>query len=100
MDHDGVRAVLGTLDIPYEAGPVLGIWPTDAAGGWEVHLAESAFWRVVRTRGLAVTSTEHQAFLLRHAHRFTHAGIDFLTYTAQPVLPPGTVTSGYALRLT
>jgi hypothetical protein len=100
MDHDAIRRLLAELQIPYEVGPVLGIWAADTASGWEVHLGPPTFWRLVTRLGVEVRSTVYPQLLHRHCHRLTHAGVDFLTYSAEPVLPPGSVTRGYALELT
>lgn len=47
-----------------------------------------------------VTSEERRDLLFPYCHRFTLKGLGFFTFSAEPVLAPGTVTPGYALRLT
>jgi hypothetical protein len=98
-DADALKRQLERLAIPLDPAAVLGIWPR-AGGGLEVHLSPAVFWRVVKRHGLAVTSTERLDLLLPHDHRFTDAAVEFFTFSAAPVLPPGVLTSGYALRLT
>jgi hypothetical protein len=93
-----LQRVLAKLDIPRDYAAVLGIWPRD--GGVEVHLAPVIFWRTIQRAGLAVTSTEHPERLFPHRHAFVVDGIECLTFSAEPVLPPGVLTPGYALRLT
>jgi hypothetical protein len=94
-----LRALLEKLAIPLDAAAVLGVWPTEA-GGLEVHLAPATFWRVVERWRVAVTSTERRDWLLPYRHRVVLDGVEFLTFSATPVLPPGTLTPGFALRLT
>lgn len=91
--------VLARLDIPRDYAAVLGVWPR-ADGGIEIQLAPGTFWRTVTRAGLSVTSTEHPERLFPHRHAFVVDGIECLTFSAEPVLPPGVVTPGYALRLT
>ena len=100
MERDALMTVLKTLEIPLEAGVVLGIWPADGAGGLEVHLAPGTFWRTVKRYGLAVSHAEQETWLMPHRHRFVREGVEFITFSREPVLPPGTLTPGYALRLT
>src|SRR5262245_41940918 len=90
---------LERLAIPLDPAAVLGIWPR-AGGGLEVHLSPAVFWRVVSPHGLAVRSTERPDLLLPHDHRFTDHAVEFFTFSMAPVLPPGVLTPGYALRLT
>jgi hypothetical protein len=102
MANGGVAELKQHLDrlaIPLDPAAVLGIWPR-AGGGIEVHLSPAVFWRVVQRHRLAVTSTERPNLLLPHDHRFTDAAIEFFTFSGAPVLPPGVLTPGYALRLT
>jgi hypothetical protein len=94
-----VRETLAALDIPRDAAVVLGIWPM-ADGRFEVHLSPAAFWRVVGRCRVVVQSTEHRERPLPHAHRFTSGRLDFVTFSVAAVIPPGTLTPGYAQRLT
>jgi hypothetical protein len=96
---DELRRTLERLGIPVDAAAVLGIW-TRTAGGVEVHLSPATFWRVVTRWSPAVTSTARPDLLLPYDHRFSDGGIEFLTFSVAPVLPPGVLTPGYALRLT
>jgi hypothetical protein len=91
--------VLAKLDIPRSYAAILGVWPW-LDGRLEVHLDFDTFWRPVRRCGLAVTSTEHRELWFPHRHAFTVDGIECFTFSAEPVLPPGVLTPGYALRLT
>jgi hypothetical protein len=100
MTNDELAAVLAKLDIPNEFPSVLAIWPRWADGGIEVHLGATAFWRIVKRLGVAVTSAQPPDLLTPHRHRFTWDGVEFVTTSPEPVLPPGTLTPGYALRLT
>ena len=100
MTNDELAAVLAKLDIPNEFPSVLAIWPRWADGGVEVRLGTTAFWRTVKRFGVAVTSAEPPDRLSSYRHRFTRDGVEFVTCSAEPVLPPGTLTPGYALRLT
>ena len=79
--------------------PCLGVWPR-RDGSVEVHLSPGTFWRTVQRAGLPVTSTEHPERLFPHRHAFAIDGIECLTFSGEPVLPPGVLTPGYALRLT
>jgi hypothetical protein len=94
-----LQHVLAKLDIPRDYAAVAGIWPR-ADGGLEVQLHPGTFWRTVQRAGLAVTSTEHPERLFPYRHAFTVDGIECLTFSGEPVLPPGVLTPGYALRLT
>ena len=100
MTNDELAAVLAKLDIPNEFPSVLAIWPRWADGGVEVRLGATAFWRAVKRLGVAVTSAEPPDRLSPYRHRFTQDGVEFVACSAEPVLPPGTLTPGYALRLT
>ncbi len=100
MDLDELRALLATLEIPAEGLSVFGIWRGRVEGGLGVHLSPAAFWRVVKRVGAEVTSEERHDLLFRFCHRFTLEKVEFFTYSSEPVLAPGTVTPGYALRLT
>ena len=100
MEPDELRAVLARLEIPLEAGSVLGIWPAATPAGVEVHVSPATFWRTVKRFGLLVASTEESALLFPYRHRFSEGGVDVITFSREPVLPPGTVTPGFALRLT
>jgi hypothetical protein len=93
-------ALLEKLQIPLDGLAILGVWPGTTPGAAAIQLGSATFWRVARRAGLPVTSVERRDWLLPHRHAFTVDGVEFLTYTAEPVLPPGTVTPGYALRLT
>lgn len=99
MGSDELRARFGRLGIPVEPGAVLGVWP-NPDGGLEIHLSAGVFWRLVQRLGPAVSSTIEDALLFPHRHRFIHDGVEFVTFSAEPVLPPGTLTPGCALRLT
>ena len=94
-----MRETLAALDVPRDAGVVLGIWPTDD-GRFEVHLSPAAFWRVVQRRSVVVQSTEDRDLPLPYCHRFTSGRLDFVTFSVAAVIPPGTLTPGYAQRLT
>jgi hypothetical protein len=94
-----LQRVLAKLDIPRDYAAVLGVWPRPD-GGVEVQLSPGTFWRTVQRARLAVTSTEHPERLFPHRHAFVLDGIECLTFSAEPVLPPGVLTPGYALRLT
>jgi hypothetical protein len=96
---DELRPLLERLGLPLDPAVVLGIWPR-ADGGVEVHLSPATFWRVVQRRGCAVTSTDRPDLLLPHEHRVREQGVEFFTFSMAPVLPPGVLTPGYALRLT
>jgi hypothetical protein len=97
--RETLQRVLAKLDIPRDYAAVLGVWPC-ADGHVEVHLSPVTFWRTVQRAGLAVTSSEHPEWLFPHRHAFEIDGIECLTFSAEPVLPPGVLTPGYALRLT
>jgi hypothetical protein len=77
---------------------ILGIWPGD--GRFEVYLSPAMFWRVVRRLETVVQSTEYPELPFPHCHRFAHGRLDFVTFSLAPVIPPGTLTPGYAQRLT
>ena len=97
--RETLQRVLAKLDIPRDYAAVLGVWPR-RDGSVEVHLSPGTFWRTVQRAGLAVTSTEHPERLFPHRHAFAFDGIECLTFSGEPVLPPGVLTPGYALRLT
>jgi hypothetical protein len=97
--RETLQRVLAKLDIPRDYAAVLGVWPR-RDGGVEVQLSPGTFWRTVQRAGLAVTSTEHPERLFPHRHAFAIDGIECLTFSAEPVLPPGVLTPGYAQRLT
>jgi hypothetical protein len=78
---------------------VLGIWP-QPDGRTEVHLSPGIFWRVIQRFHFPVVSTERPDLLFPHCHRFRQGAVDFITFTVAPVLRPGTLTPGFALRLT
>jgi hypothetical protein len=94
-----LRALLEKLAIPLDPAAVLGVWPTEG-DGLEVHLAPATFWRAVERWRVAVTSTERRDWLLPYRHRVVLDGVELVTFSAAPVLPPGTLTPGFALRLT
>jgi hypothetical protein len=98
LDREVVRETLQALDIPRDAAVILGIWPM--AGRFEVHLSPAAFWRVVGRLGIVVQSTEYTELPFPHCHRFAYGRLDFVTFSLAPVIPPGTLTPGYAQRLT
>jgi hypothetical protein len=87
--------ILARLEIPR----VLFTWPR-AHGGVEVQLGPETFWRTVRRVGLAVTSLEQPGQWFPYRHAFIVDGLEFFTFSTDPVLPPGVLTPGYALRLT
>jgi hypothetical protein len=97
--RETLQRALAKLDIPRDYAIVLGVWPR-ADGVVEIHLSPGTFWRTVKRTGLAVTSTEHPDLLFLHRHAFAVDGVECLTFSAEPVLPPGVLTPGYALRLT
>ncbi len=99
MRADELRALLARLEIPVEALSVLGV-RRHLTGGVTIHLVSTYFWRVVKRTGAEVTSEEQDDLHFPYRHRLVLEGVELLTYTSEPVLPPGTVTSGYALRLT
>jgi hypothetical protein len=97
--RETVRRVLAKLEIPDYEG-VLAVWH-HMDGSVEIQLTPRTFWRTVHRAGLAVTSTEYPEWrYFPYRHVFTVDGIDCLTLSAEPVLPPGVLTPGYALRLT
>jgi hypothetical protein len=96
---DELRTLLARLEIPVEALSVLGV-RRRLGGGVTIHLLSTYFWRVVKRTGGQVTSEEQDDLHFPHRHRLVLEGVELLTYTSEPVLPPGTVTPGYALRLT
>ena len=98
--RDRLHTRLAPLKIRIEAGSVLGVWPTETPDGIEVHLTPTAFWRAVKRFGPPVTSAERRDLPFPHCHRFTCEGVEFFTFSVASVLPPGTVTPGFALRLT
>jgi len=100
MEIDELRTLVAKLEIPTEVFSVLGVWRGCAEGSVEVHLSPTAFWRVVKRVGGEVTSEERKDLLFPYRHRVVLDGVEFFTFSAEPVLPPGTVTRGYALRLT
>ena len=99
MRAEELRALLARLEIPVEALSVLGV-RRHMTGGVTVHLVSTYFWRVVKRTGAEVASEEQDNLHLPYRHRLILEGVELLTYTSEPVLPPGTVTPGYALRLT
>lgn len=99
MDREALRAVLARLEIPVDAGVVLGIWPRPA-GVVEVHLSHGMFWRTVQRVGPEVTSAERPDLLFPYRHAFRHDDVEFFAFSLEPVLRPGVLTPGFALRLT
>ncbi len=99
MEIDELRALLETLEIPADLFSVLGVWP-GSNERLEVHLSPRAFWNVVKRIGGEVTSQARSDLLFPYCHRITLEGVEFFTYSVEPVLLPGTLTPGYALRLT
>ena len=97
--RETLQRVLAKLDIPRDYAAVLGVWPR-ADGHIEVHLSPGTFWRTVQRAGLAIASTEHPERLFPFRHAFVIDGVECLTFSAEPVLPPGVLTPGYVLRLT
>ncbi len=100
MEIDELRALLETLEIPIDLFSVLGVWPGRSDGRLEVHLSPRAFWSVVKRACGEVRSTERSDLLFPYCHQITLAGVELFTFSSEAVLPPGTVTPGYALRLT
>ncbi len=100
MHGSDIRRTLAKLDLPSEGVTVLGVWPTGKDGRAAIQLGWSTFWWVVRRTGLSVSTTEREEWLLPYRHELTLDGVDCFTYSAEAVLPPGVLTSGYALRLT
>jgi hypothetical protein len=98
-DLTRLPALLAELGIPRDFAVVLGVWPRET-GGLEVHLSPATFWRTVKRVGPAVCSTARPDLLFPHRHAFAHGGVEFFTFTVEPVLPPGVRTPGFALRLT
>ena len=99
MRAEEIRALLVRLEIPVEALSVLGV-RRRLTGGVMIHLVSAYFWRVVKRTGAEVASEEQDDLHFPYRHRLALEGVELLTYTSEPVLPPGTVTPGYALRLT
>jgi len=99
VELDRVRDLLDRLGIPAEGFSVLGIGP-GAGGGLEVHLSWPAFWRAVKRLGAEVRSEAREDLLFPYRHRLVLEGVECFTYSREAVLPPGTVTPGYALCLT
>jgi hypothetical protein len=97
---DELRSLLAKLEIPAEGLSVFGIWRGRTEGGLRVHLSPAAFWRAVKRIGAEVRSEERSDLLFRFCHRFSLERVEFFTFSAEPILQPGTVTPGYALRLT
>jgi hypothetical protein len=97
--RETLQRVLAKLDISRDYAAVLGVWPRPG-GAVEVHLSPGTFWRTVQRAGLAVASTERPERLFPFRHAFAIDGIECLTFSAEPVLPPSVLTRGYALRLT
>ena len=99
MRAEELRALLARLEIPVEALSVLGV-RRRLGGGVTIHLVSAYFWRAVKRSGAEVTSEEQDDLHFPYRHRLVLEGVELFTYTSEPVLPPGTVTPGYALRLT
>ena len=99
MRAEEIRALLVRLEIPVEALSVLGV-RRRLDGRVAIHLISAAFWRVVKRVGAQVTSEAQDDLHFPYRHHLVVEGVEILTYTSEPVLPPGTVTPGYALRLT
>src|SRR5437867_894007 len=99
ITREALHALLAQLEIPRDFAAVLGIWACPG-GEVEVHLSPGAFWRVVKRASPAVTSTEQPDLLFPHRHAFTRDGVEFFTFSVEPILPPGVLTPGYAVRLT
>ena len=90
---------MARLEIPVEALSVLGARQRPD-GRVTVHLSSAAFWRTVKRVGGEVTTEAMDDLHFPYRHRLVLEGVELYTYTSDPVLPPGTVTPGYALRLT
>ena len=99
MTRGELRALLMRLEIPPDPGAVLGVWVTGTPG-LEVHLSPATFWRVVKRVKPEVTSTMRPDLFFPHRHRFTVDDVEFFTFSTDAVFAPGTITPGYALRLT
>ena len=99
MRAEELRALLARLEIPVEALSVIGV-RRRLDGRVAIHLISAAFWRVVKRTGAEVMSEEQDDLHFPYRHRLVLEGVELFTYTSEPVLPPGTVTPGYALRLT
>ena len=100
MHGSDIRRTLAKLNLPMEGLTVLGVWPTGKNGGAAIQLGSTTFWGVVRRTGLPVSTTEREEWLLPYRHEVTLDGVECFTFSAEPVLPPGTLTPGYALGLT
>lgn len=100
MELDELRGLLRRVGLPTDAFAILGVWPGRGEGRLAIHLSPTAFWRAVSRAGGEVTSEERSDLLFPYRHRFVLDGVEFFTFSAEPVLPPGAVTPGYALRLT
>jgi hypothetical protein len=74
------------------------VWPRPG-GGVTVQRSPDTSRRVAHRHGLAVAGTEHLERLSPQRHAVTVDGLEFLTVSAEAVLPPGVLTPGYALRL-
>jgi len=99
MELDELRVLLAKLEVPAEGLSVFGLWGR-REGRLRVHLSPAAFWRAVSRIGAEVQSQERDDLLFRFSHRFRLEEVEFFTFSAEPVLPPGTLTPGYALLLT
>ena len=100
MPDSDIRRTLAKLDLPLEGVTVLGVWPEGPTGRAAIQLGAPTFWWVVRRTGLPVTTTEEAAGLLPYRHHVLLDGVECFTFSAEPILPPGVLTPGYALRLT
>jgi hypothetical protein len=100
MPDSDIRRTLAKLDLPLEGVTVVGMWPVGPGGRAAIQLGPGTFWWVVRRTGLPVTTTEPEAGLLPYRYQLTLDGIECFTLSAEPILPAGVLTPGYALRLT
>ncbi len=55
---------------------------------------------VVKLSGGEVKTEARCDLLYPYRHWITLEDVEFLTFSAEPILLPGTITPGYALRLT
>jgi hypothetical protein len=100
MPDSEIRRTLAKLDLPPEGVTVLGVWLAGPGGRAAIQLGPHTFWWVVRRTGLLVTTTDEERGLLPYRHHVVLDGVECFTYSAEPILPPGVLTPGYALRLT
>ncbi len=100
MELADLRALLARLEIPTDGFSGLGVWRGRAEQEVAVHLSPAAFWRVVKLSGGEVKTEARCDLLYPYRHWITLEDVEFFTFSAEPILLPGTITPGYALRLT